>query len=144
MARKRSAKQPARSESIVLRDSAGRVRVMIGVFGNDEFPTFQLNDEQERARVTIQLGPTGRASISLQEADGSGLIGLGADPDGGIGLSITRPGGVPVLSVGWSEAEGLHLSVWGHDARPMWQGFEPGPAVRNAERRQAEPSIRRT
>jgi hypothetical protein len=136
MARKRSVKKPCRPESIVLHDSAGRVRVLIGVLGNDEYPTFQLNDEQERGRVAIQLGPTGRAAIRIEDASGNGLIGLGADPNGGIGFSITRPGGVPVLSVGWSEAEGLHLSVWGHEGRAIWQGFEPGPAVRNTEPRQ--------
>ena len=138
MARERSTNEPARpAESIVLHDSAGRPRVMIGMFGDDECPTFQLNDAEGRSRVTIQLGPTGRATISIQEASGSGLIGLGADPDGSIGFSLTRPGGVPVLSVGWSEAEGLTTSFWGHEGRPVWQGFEPGPAVREAERRRA-------
>jgi hypothetical protein len=139
MGRKRSTKKRTRSaESIVLHDSAGRPRVMIGVFGDDDYPTFQLNDAEGRARVTIQVGPTGRATISIQEASGSGLIGLGADPDGGIGFSITRPGGIPVLSVGWSEAEGLTTSFWGHDGKPAWQGFEPGPAVGESERRRAE------
>jgi hypothetical protein len=138
MARRRSTNRRTRSaESIVLHDSAGRPRVMIGIFGDDEYPTFQLNDAEGRPRVSIQLGPTGRATISIQEASGSGLIGLGADPDGSIGLSITRPGGIPVVSVGWSEAEGLTTSFWGHDGKPAWQGFEPGPAVRESERRRA-------
>jgi hypothetical protein len=138
MARKRSTKKKGRAESIVLHDSAGRQRVMLGVFGTDEFSMFQLNDAQGRTQVTIQIRPTGRATIGIQEASGSGLIGMGADPEGGIGFSITRPGGVPVLSIRWSEAEGLTMSVWGHDGKPMWQGFEPLPSVRESERRRAE------
>ncbi|MBN9524195.1 hypothetical protein J0H58_37740 [bacterium] len=141
MARKRSTKKRKRSpESIVLHDSEGRPRVMIGIFGDgDGYPTFQLMDAEGRSRVVIQVGPTGRATFSLQEASGSGLIGIGADPDGDgrIGFSLTRPGGIPVLSVGWSEAEGLTTSFWGHDGKPTWQGFEPGPAVRESERRRA-------
>jgi hypothetical protein len=133
MARKRSTKKPVGPESIVLHDSAGRVRVLIGMFGGDDQPRFQLNDEQERPRATIQVGPGGRAVISLQDASGGGLISLGVDADGETGFSITRPGNVPVLSVSWSEAEGLRLSVWGHNGCPMWQGFEPGPAVPEAQ-----------
>ncbi|MBN9524383.1 hypothetical protein J0H58_38695 [bacterium] len=140
MARKRSTKKPARpAESIVLHDSEGRPRVMIGMFGGSDDPTFQLNDAQGRARVTIHVGPTGRAGFCLQEAGGNGLVGFGADPDGDgrIGFSLTRPGGAPILTVDWSEADGLRTSFWGHDGKPMWQGFEPGPAVRESERRRA-------
>lgn len=138
MERKGNTDRAGRSaESIVLHDSAGRPRVVLGVFGDDEYPTFQMNDTEGRPRVAIQLGPTGRATITLMEASGNGLIGLEAAPDGRIGFSITRPSGVPVLEVSWSEAEGLTTSFCGHDGKPAWQGFEPGPAARESERRRA-------
>jgi hypothetical protein len=139
MARRGSSDRAKRSaESIVLHDSAGRPRVVLGVLGDDEYPTFQMNDTEGRPRVAIQLKPTGRATITIMEASGNGLIGLEAAPDGRIGFSITRTGGVPVLEVGWSEAEGLTTSFWGHDGRPAWQGFEPGPVVRESERHRGE------
>jgi hypothetical protein len=99
---------------------------MLGMFGDSEFPTIQLHDEQERPRATLQVGPDGRSVFSLQDEGGGGLVSLGANPTGEIGLSILRPGNVPGLQVSWSESEGLRLSVWNSSGQPMWQGFEPG------------------
>jgi hypothetical protein len=129
MARRRTPRRPAAPQTITLCDSAGRVRIILGCLGNAELPTLQMNDSNERARATIQIDPDGRAVISLQASSGQGLIGLGADERGEIGFSLTRPSGLPVVSLSWSEAEGLRLEVWDHSGRPVWQGFEPGPRV---------------
>ena len=137
MAKKRSTKKTAHlPENIMLHDSAGRLRVVLGMIGNDDWPTLQLNDSEGRNRVTIQLEPTGRATIGIQDANGSGLIGLSADPSGRIGFSMRRPGGIPILEVAWSERQGLSTSVWDDEGKPVWRaGNEPGPPVRDSELR---------
>src|SRR6188472_803161 len=123
MARKRTNRRAPGPESIVLRDTEGRTRLFLGLLGSDEAPTIQLNDADGRPRATIQVDADGRAVVSLQGAGGEGLIGLGASEAGEIGLSINRAGGLPVLSLNWSEAEGLRLSVWGHAGQIVWQPF---------------------
>ncbi|MCI0377983.1 MAG: hypothetical protein L0215_10275 [Gemmataceae bacterium] len=131
MAKKRSRRKQSCPKNITLCDSAGRIRVLLGVFGESEHTTFQLWDAEQRARVSIQIEPDGRALFNLLEPSGQGLVNLGASPEG-VGISVYRPGGRPLLSMNWDSAEGLKLNVWDESGNDLWQGFDPFRTSRNS------------
>jgi hypothetical protein len=131
MARQRRRRPAGRADDLTLCDSAGRPRIFLGFVGDDEAATLQLSDTAGGPRAVVQVAADGRAVVSLAGADGQTLLGFGADEAGEVGVSLTRPGGVPVLSLTWSAAQGLQLWVWDREGRPVWQASEPGARGRD-------------
>jgi hypothetical protein len=87
--------------------------------GDSEVARFQMSDASCRPRVLMIVEPQGRSVISLLGSNGSGTVGLATNEKDEISVGITRPPGIPILSVRWNSADGLQVEVWDQSEPPV-------------------------
>ena len=110
MARKKTSTRKAPPEQLVLHDSCGRPRILLGVFTSHEIPMLQLCDKDGMPRITLQTENDGRNVLHFNGSQTGAVLGMNADENGKIGLFMNRPDGAPLFSLAWSADEGL--KVW--------------------------------
>jgi hypothetical protein len=121
MAKKRTGKKP--SAPVSLFDSAGKLRLFLGLLGSEEIPTLQMRDAEGSPRLILQVHPDGGASVSVHAAHGQTIVGMGASGDGGVKIGITLPSGQPILSVDCLEGQELGVAVFDRSGQPVWQSY---------------------
>src|SRR5579859_2428744 len=107
--KRRTNRRRSKADNLTLADSAGRPRIMLGFLGegDQEVATFHMFDASCRPRVLMNVEPQGRSVISLLASNGSGSVGLATNENDEISLGISRPPGIPILSVRWNATDGL-------------------------------------
>jgi hypothetical protein len=78
------------AEAFRLVDSKGNARAMLAfvpAIGQQSMPLFEMYDQHEQTRISMQIEPNGSAVISLLRPNGRKAIGIATDQDGvGIGV----------------------------------------------------------
>jgi hypothetical protein len=78
------------AEAFRLVDCKGNIRAMLAILpaiGQESMPVFEMYDQHEQTRISIQIEPNGSAVISLLRPNGRKAIGVGTNQDGvGIGV----------------------------------------------------------
>jgi hypothetical protein len=121
MAKKRAGKKP--STPLSLFDSAGKLRILLGLLGPDEAPTLQMHDAAGNPRLIFWVDPDGGTGVSLLAPHGQPVVHIGASNDGGVRIGITLPSGQPILSVDCLEGQELGVAVFDRSGQPVWQSY---------------------
>jgi hypothetical protein len=120
VAPKRAIPKVVEAQQFVLRDSKGRARAILSLEGKEQFPGFRLLDVKGKTGITIQLDNDGRALVSLESA--AGVVGMSADNNGNIGISISRGDtGMPTFGLGINAGEEIRMTIYDKTGSPVWQ-----------------------
>ncbi len=120
MSKRRKVERLVEARQVNLLDEHDHVRVTLCGGGQTHGPDISFYDGDGRQRLMISLDREGFPVVSLLNDDGSTGVGFGMNAEGR-GISITRPDGRLLITIGTDPDGELHIEAFDAESKSKWR-----------------------